>query len=83
MLYVIFQLNLIIYILYSSVCSVNFKKNEKEYQAEKSEVLKFLREEESGPSTPGNITDYYNLALILYVINNGQNLFKLDDGQEL
>ncbi|TMW45780.1 hypothetical protein DOY81_009141, partial [Sarcophaga bullata] len=31
---------------------VNFKKNEKEYQAEKSEVLKFLREEESGQSTP-------------------------------
>uniref|UniRef100_A0A1A9VT89 ZM domain-containing protein n=1 Tax=Glossina austeni TaxID=7395 RepID=A0A1A9VT89_GLOAU len=32
--------------------NVNFKKNEKEYHAEKSEVLKLLREEESGKSTP-------------------------------
>ncbi|XP_037815824.1 PDZ and LIM domain protein Zasp isoform X28 [Lucilia sericata] len=39
-------------VLAGGVLGVNFKKNEKEYQADKSEVLKFLREEESGPSTP-------------------------------
>ncbi|XP_075169887.1 Z band alternatively spliced PDZ-motif protein 52 isoform X2 [Haematobia irritans] len=39
-------------VLAGGVLGVNFKKNEKEYQADKSEVLKFLREEESGTSTP-------------------------------
>ncbi|XP_037947908.1 PDZ and LIM domain protein Zasp isoform X8 [Teleopsis dalmanni] len=39
-------------VLAGGVLGVNFKKNEKEYQADKSEVLKFLREEETGQSTP-------------------------------
>ncbi|XP_037897141.1 PDZ and LIM domain protein Zasp isoform X15 [Glossina fuscipes] len=39
-------------VLAGGVLGVNFKKNEKEYHAEKSEVLKLLREEESGKSTP-------------------------------
>uniref|UniRef100_A0A0A1WHP0 PDZ and LIM domain protein Zasp n=1 Tax=Zeugodacus cucurbitae TaxID=28588 RepID=A0A0A1WHP0_ZEUCU len=39
-------------VLAGGVLGVNFKKNEKEYQADKSEVLKFLREEETGASTP-------------------------------
>ncbi|XP_053963242.1 PDZ and LIM domain protein Zasp isoform X13 [Anastrepha ludens] len=39
-------------VLAGGVLGVNFKKNEKEYQADKSEVLKFLREEETGHSTP-------------------------------
>ncbi|XP_065369798.1 PDZ and LIM domain protein Zasp isoform X6 [Calliphora vicina] len=48
-------------VLAGGVLGVNFKKNEKEYQAEKSEVLKFLREEESGPSTPEphSTSNYY------------------------
>lgn len=65
--------------IFFSNFSVNFKKNEKEYQADKSEVLKFLREEESGTSTPGNITDYYMLAQMLYYINDGTNPF-INDG---
>ncbi|XP_067629375.1 PDZ and LIM domain protein 7 isoform X9 [Eurosta solidaginis] len=43
-------------VLAGGVLGVNFKKNEKEYQPDKSEVLKFLREEETGQSSPG-ITD--------------------------
>ncbi|XP_036228014.2 PDZ and LIM domain protein Zasp isoform X16 [Bactrocera oleae] len=39
-------------VLAGGVLGVNFKKNEKEYQPDKSEVLKFLREEETGASTP-------------------------------
>ncbi|KAH8322547.1 hypothetical protein KR074_003891 [Drosophila pseudoananassae] len=39
-------------VLAGGVLGVNFKKNEKEYQADRSEVLKFLREEETGQSTP-------------------------------
>ncbi|XP_016958044.1 PDZ and LIM domain protein Zasp isoform X17 [Drosophila biarmipes] len=39
-------------VLAGGVLGVNFKKNEKEYQGDRSEVLKFLREEESGQSTP-------------------------------
>ncbi|EDW58785.2 uncharacterized protein Dvir_GJ18448, isoform G [Drosophila virilis] len=39
-------------VLAGGVLGVNFKKNEKEYQADRSEVLKFLREEETGGSTP-------------------------------
>ncbi|XP_037815822.1 PDZ and LIM domain protein Zasp isoform X26 [Lucilia sericata] len=48
-------------VLAGGVLGVNFKKNEKEYQADKSEVLKFLREEESGPSTPEphSTSNYY------------------------
>ncbi|XP_073845527.1 Z band alternatively spliced PDZ-motif protein 52 isoform X24 [Musca autumnalis] len=48
-------------VLAGGVLGVNFKKNEKEYQADKSEVLKFLREEESGTSTPEppSATSYY------------------------
>lgn len=47
-------------VLAGGVLGVNFKKNEKEYQADKSEVLRFLREEESGrSSTPAyNPTQY-------------------------
>ncbi|XP_020801083.1 PDZ and LIM domain protein Zasp isoform X16 [Drosophila serrata] len=39
-------------VLAGGVLGVNFKKNEKEYQGDRSEVLKFLREEETGQSTP-------------------------------
>ncbi|XP_018788865.1 PREDICTED: PDZ and LIM domain protein Zasp isoform X5 [Bactrocera latifrons] len=39
-------------VLAGGVLGVNFKKNEKEYQPDKSEVLKFLREEETDASTP-------------------------------
>ncbi|XP_067629373.1 PDZ and LIM domain protein Zasp isoform X7 [Eurosta solidaginis] len=39
-------------VLAGGVLGVNFKKNEKEYQPDKSEVLKFLREEETGQSSP-------------------------------
>ncbi|XP_030378909.1 PDZ and LIM domain protein Zasp isoform X16 [Scaptodrosophila lebanonensis] len=39
-------------VLAGGVLGVNFKKNEKEYQPDRSEVLKFLREEETGQSTP-------------------------------
>ncbi|XP_073845520.1 Z band alternatively spliced PDZ-motif protein 52 isoform X20 [Musca autumnalis] len=45
-------------VLAGGVLGVNFKKNEKEYQADKSEVLKFLREEESGTSTPAFGSNY-------------------------
>ncbi|XP_067629376.1 PDZ and LIM domain protein Zasp isoform X10 [Eurosta solidaginis] len=49
-------------VLAGGVLGVNFKKNEKEYQPDKSEVLKFLREEETGQSSPvsayGNRTGY-------------------------
>uniref|UniRef100_W8B7S8 PDZ and LIM domain protein Zasp n=1 Tax=Ceratitis capitata TaxID=7213 RepID=W8B7S8_CERCA len=38
-------------VLAGGVLGVNFKKNEKEYQPDKSEVLKFLREEETGQSS--------------------------------
>lgn len=48
---------------------MNFKKNERQYQAEKSEVLKFLREEESGVSTPGNCYDTQQLAKLLWLLN--------------
>ena len=61
--------------------SVNFKKNEKEYQADKSEVLKFLREEETGGqcSTPGNNKlDYYILAQLMCLVNGGRNPLAAD-----
>ncbi|XP_054738956.1 PDZ and LIM domain protein Zasp isoform X4 [Anastrepha obliqua] len=45
-------------VLAGGVLGVNFKKNEKEYQADKSEVLKFLREEETGHSTPAPHQDH-------------------------
>ncbi|XP_036332792.1 PDZ and LIM domain protein Zasp isoform X1 [Rhagoletis pomonella] len=45
-------------VLAGGVLGVNFKKNEKEYQPDKSEVLKFLREEETGQSTPAFQQDY-------------------------
>lgn len=62
-----------------SHCSVNFKKNEKEYQADRSEVLKFLREEETGQSTPGNQpTANYELARLLLILNDGVNPFLSD-----
>lgn len=64
-------------------CSVNFKKNEKEYHAEKSEVLKLLREEESGKSTPGNLNDYYALGQILLLVNNREKPLALDDSEKL
>lgn len=35
--------------------------------------MKFLREEESGTSTPGNFNDYYALAQTLFAINGGTN----------
>jgi len=59
-------------------CSVNFKKNEKEYQADRSEVLKFLREEETGQSTPGNEPNY-ELARLLLILNEGVNPFVSDN----
>lgn len=59
--------------------SVNFKKNEKEYQADRSEVLKFLREEETGQSTPGNQPQpNYELARLLLLLNDGCNPFLSD-----
>ncbi|KAI8036254.1 hypothetical protein M5D96_010847 [Drosophila gunungcola] len=53
---------------------VNFKKNEKEYQGDRSEVLKFLREEETGQSTPGKEANY-ELARLLLLLNDGANPF--------
>lgn len=60
------------------VYSVNFKKNEKEYQADRSEVLKFLREEETGQSTPGKAAAYYELARMLLLLNAGENPLRSD-----
>ncbi|XP_055918030.1 PDZ and LIM domain protein Zasp isoform X2 [Eupeodes corollae] len=47
-------------VLAGGVLGINFKKNEKQYQGDKSEVLKFLQEEETGehhepePRSPAN-----------------------------
>ncbi|XP_017077924.1 PDZ and LIM domain protein Zasp isoform X24 [Drosophila eugracilis] len=46
-------------VLAGGVLGVNFKKNEKEYQGDRSEVLKFLREEETGQSTPAFGNSHY------------------------
>lgn len=36
-------------------------------------MLKFLREEESGVSTPGNLCDTQNLAKLLWLLNRGRS----------
>lgn len=41
-------------VYFSFICSVNFKKNEKAYNSEGSEVLKLLKESENDPREPGN-----------------------------
>nr|NP_001369093.1 Z band alternatively spliced PDZ-motif protein 52, isoform AA [Drosophila melanogaster]QJC18716.1 Z band alternatively spliced PDZ-motif protein 52, isoform AA [Drosophila melanogaster] len=64
-------------VLAGGVLGVNFKKNEKEYQGDRSEVLKFLREEETGQSTPGNDANY-ELARLLLILNDGANPFVSD-----
>lgn len=45
----------LIKILFTSIDSVNFKKNEKAYDSTNSEVFKMLQEAQNDPPEPGNL----------------------------
>lgn len=64
--------------------SVNFKKNERVYNSDKSEVFKMLQEQGKEPE-PGNVvvndellSHYYTLACMLKVLNGDGNIFAQD-----
>lgn len=48
-----------IFLFWFSHCRVNFKKNEKAYNSEGSEVLKALKESENDPREPGKWNALY------------------------
>lgn len=58
--------------IFNVLCSVNFKKNEKQFNAEQSAVLRALQESGNEPE-PGNdelLSHYYALAFMLKVLND-------------
>lgn len=61
--------------------SVNFKKNEKIYNAANSEVLKALHDAETDEPEQGRdelMSHYYALACMLNSLNGGLNIFAAD-----